>query len=100
MEVTTRGETINVLDGQETIQGMECIRIKTESKSTVKGSGKNMGQDIKIDGDTKASSTWYFAFRKGTFVKASIKEDANMKINLGAMGAQTTKSSTTVELVK
>ena len=102
LELTTRGETTSVLDGLETIQGMECIRIKSDSKSTVKGSGKTMEQDIKVDGEANASSTWYFAYKKGIFVKASLEEDANMKINLGTMGEmpQTTKSKTTVELVQ
>ena len=101
LELTTRGETTSVLDGLETIQGMECIRIKSDSKSTVKGSGKIKGQDIKVDGNVNASSTWYFAYEKGIFVKASLEEDADMKINLGTMEEmpQTTKSKTTVELV-
>ena len=102
LELTIKGETTNLVDGLETVQGMECIRIKTNSKNTIEGSGNTMGQDIKISGNTKASSTWYFAFKKGIFVKASLEEDINMKIKMGAMGEmpQTTKSKTTLKLVQ
>lgn len=102
IELTIKGETASVLDGMESINGMECVRIKAETKSTVQGSGSMMGQDIKISGDAKATSIWYFAYKKGIFVKASSEEDSTMKINLGAMGEmpQTTKARTTIELVQ
>ena len=102
IELAVKGESTSTLDGLETIQGMECVRINTRTKNRVEGSGNAMGQDIKISGDVKGSSTWYFAYRKGIFVKASVEEDASMKINLGAMGEmpQNTKAKTTVELVQ
>jgi len=102
IELTIKGETVSVLDGLETIEGMECVRIKGDTKSTVQGTGDMMGQEIKITGETKASSTWYFAYKKGIFVRESLEENSNMKINLGSMGEmpQTTEKKTTIELVK
>lgn len=102
LEITVKGESTSTLDGLETIQGMECVRINTRTKNRIEGAGNTMGQDIKISGDVKGSSTWYFAYRKGILVRASVEEDASMKINLGAMGEmpQNTKAKTTVELVQ
>ena len=102
IELSIKGETINVLEGLETIQGMECVRIKGDTKSTIQGSGDMMGQEIKITGEAKATSTWYFAYKKGIFVRALVEEDSNMKINLGSMGEmpQSTKAKTTIELVQ
>ncbi len=102
IELSINGETINVLEGLETIQGMECVRIKGDTKSTIQGSGDMMGQEIKITGEAKATSTWYFAYKKGIFVRALVEEDSNMKINLGSMGEmpQSTKAKTTIELVQ
>jgi hypothetical protein len=102
IELTIKGESISILDGLETVQGMECVRINTRTTNTVVGAGSTMGQDIKISGDVKGTSTWYFAYKKGVFVRSSVEEDASMKINLGAMGEipQTTKAKTTFELVQ
>ena len=81
---------------------MDCVRIKSNTKSTVEGSGNTMGQDIKITGDIKATSTSYFAYKRGISVKRRVEQDSTMKINLGAMGEmpQTVKETTTIELVK
>ncbi len=102
LELTIKGEMTSVLDGLETVNGMECVRIKSEIKSIVQGSGNTMGQDIKVSGDVKEISTWYFAYEKGIFVRASTEKDSNMKINLGAMGEmpQSTKEKTTIEFVQ
>jgi hypothetical protein len=101
IELTIKGETTSVLDGLETINGMECVRIKADTKSTVQGSGNTMGQEMKITGDAKATTTWYFAYKKGIFVRASVEEDSNLKINAGTMEIpQTTKAKTTIDLVQ
>ena len=102
IELAIKGEKTSILDGLETIAGMECIRIKSETKSAVQGSGNMMGQDIKIKGDKNEITTWYFAYKKGIFVRMTVEEDSSMKINLGAMGEmpQFTKAKTTIELIQ
>jgi hypothetical protein len=101
LELTIKGESTNVLEGLETIKGMECVRIKTQAESAVQGSGNMMGNDIKIKGDIKSTSIWYFAYKKGLFVKASGDEESDIKIEVGAMGEmpQVSKSKTEIDLV-
>jgi hypothetical protein len=101
LEITIKTDATNVLDGFETIKDMECVRIKTEAKSIIQGSGEMMGNKITVNGNAKSTSTWYFAYKKGLFIKASTDDEQNMKIELGAMGEmpQTVKTKGEVELV-
>ena len=85
ISVTMKGESSNVLEGIETIQGMECVKIKTRSKYAVEESGTQMGQALNLKGDGTSTSTWYLAYKKGLIVKLTSTDDANIKINLGAM---------------
>ena len=38
-----------------------------------------------ITGKINITSTWYFAVKKGIFVKSAGEENSNLKINMGAM---------------
>ena len=98
LELTLKGETTSVLEGLETIRGMECVRIKTQGKSTVEGSGNVMGNELNIKGDIDLTSTWYFAYKKGLFVKASAEEDADAIIEVGTMGEIPQVSKTNIEI--
>ena len=98
LNLTVKSETTHVLEGLETINGMECVKIKSQGKSTVEGSGNAMGTDLKVKGDVKSTTTWYFAYKKGIFVKASGEEDSNSKIDLGQMGEMPTVSKTKIKL--
>ena len=69
------------------------VKIKTLTKSAIEGSGTQMGQSLDIKGDGTATSTWYFAYKKGLFVKSTVNDESNLKINLGTMEIpQTTKT--------
>lgn len=98
--VAIKGEATSVLEGTETIQGMECVKIKTVTKSAVQGSGSQMGQELNLKGDTTATATWYFAYKKGLFIKMTSDEVSDIKINVGTMEIpQKTNAKTEVELV-
>jgi hypothetical protein len=64
---------VNTLDGFETIDGVECARIKTESKGTLKGNLEEGGASLALDGTTTATTTWYFAIKQGFLVKSDSK---------------------------
>ncbi len=98
IDMTVKGESTSVLEGLETIKGMECVRIKTQGKSTLEGSGNMMGTDLVIKGDINSTSTWYFAYKKGLFIKASVDEDSDIKIEAGAMGEIPQVSKTKIEI--
>ena len=98
LEFTYKVETTSVLEGLETVKGMECVRIKTQGKSTVEGSGNVMGNELNIKGDVDSTATWYFAYKKGLFIKASSEQDADMIIEASTMGEIPQVSKTKVEL--
>ena len=64
---------VNTLDGFETIDGVECARIKTESKGTLKGNLEQGGASLTLDGTMTATATWYFAIKQGFLVKSDTK---------------------------
>ena len=98
--VTHKGEATSVLEGIETIQGMECVKIKTHTKFAVEASGTQMGQALNYKGNTTATTTWYFAYKKGVLVRSTSDADEDIKINSGAMEIpRTTKGKVETELV-
>jgi hypothetical protein len=64
---------VNTLDGFETIDGIECVRIKTDSKGTLKGNLEQGGASLALDGTTASTTTWYFAIKQGFLVKSDSK---------------------------
>lgn len=70
LEINIKTETINKLEGQEVVAGMECLKITSKSKGVIDGKGERMGMGMHMEGDMDVTSTWYFAYKLGTFVKA------------------------------
>ena len=70
MDITVVIESNNSLEGYQTINGSECLIIKTKSTGTLDGTGSMMGADMTFEGDTEGESTWYFDYKKGIFVKS------------------------------
>jgi hypothetical protein len=101
LEVTTKGEATSILEGLETINGMECVRIKSTTKGKVQGSGEMMGSELNVEGEVKSLSTWYFAYKEGLFIKASVEQDTDVKITAGTMGEipQSSKMKLEIELI-
>jgi hypothetical protein len=97
---TMKGETTSVLEGVEIIKGMECVKIKSHTKLAGEGSGTVMEQAWNLIGDVASTSTWYFAYKKGMFVKGTINADGDLKVTGGAEEMPlTAKGKTDVELV-
>lgn len=71
MDITVVIESDNTLEGFETINGSECLTIKTKSTGTLDGTGSMMGSDMTFEGDLEGESTWYFDYKKGIFIKSS-----------------------------
>jgi len=75
-EGTNRSETLinldilNTLEGFETVDGMECVRIKAEFTGTVEGKSEpEPGVELVSEGEVKGTDIWYFAYKEGIFVK-------------------------------
>jgi len=71
MDININVESINTLEAKETVADIECFKITTKSKGTLDGEGQQMGMDLTFEGDLEGKSTWYFAYKKGIFVKSS-----------------------------
>lgn len=70
MDVTTVTTAVNKLEGYETVDGFECLKIVTKATGSVQGSGEQMGGTMDMEGDLETETTWYFAYKNGTFVKS------------------------------
>ena len=98
--LTIKGEAVNVLEGVETVQGMECVVIKTRTENAIEGSGSQMGMELKIKGTSKRTATLYFAYKEGMLVKIKNDESSKIDIDAGTMVIpQTSESKSEVELV-
>jgi len=97
-----KAESINTFDGFETVQGMECVRIKSQVKGTYYGTGKLEGQDFKASGeDSDGTMTWYFAYKKGIFVKSIMESIGTMEATHGPLKMPSMiKTKMTIELVQ
>ena len=63
--------TINTIEGLETVEAIECLKITSKITFTIEGLGKQMGADITLEGDGEGTSVWYYAFQDGIFVKST-----------------------------
>jgi hypothetical protein len=63
-----RLESVNTLEGFETIDGRTCARIKADVTGRLEGTGKEGAMDLVFDGDIKATDIWYFDYQQGVFV--------------------------------
>ncbi len=64
-----RGINVHTMEGIETVNGMECIKFTTKITNTVEGKVKQGEAEVTMNGESTGTSTWYFAYKKGIFVK-------------------------------
>lgn len=95
--------SINTLQGLATINGLECVKIEAKTTGTLDGTGQQMGADLTFKGDITGTSTWYFAYKIGVFVKMTANSATKSTIDVSARNMtipMTTDSSATIELIK
>ncbi len=79
-------ENLNTLQGFAPVNGMECVKIVAAVKGSMGGSGYQNGADMKFSGEIKATDTWFFAYKKGIFVKSA--SDGTINSNIAVSGPQ------------
>lgn len=86
-KINTRLEYIYTLEGFETVDGLECVRITGKMTGTMEGKGSQMGSDYTLSGLLKGMSTWHFAYKEGGLVNLGIKltGDVDIKSAMGSM---------------
>lgn len=75
-------ESVNTLEGYETVNGLECVRVKIAITGFLEGGGEQDGVEISSIGEIKATGTWYFAYKEGIFVKMTTEGVGKITINL------------------
>jgi hypothetical protein len=86
-------QSLNTLEGWETIDGMECARITAKVTGTISGTGKQQGMDTSTDGTSKGKDVWYFAVKEGIFVKST--SELTTEVTTSLTGAQSMTIPTT-----
>ncbi len=69
VDVNLNFDSLNTLEGFETVNGLECVKITAAVTGTLEGEGKEGNVDLTFVGNIEGSGTWYFAYKKGLFVK-------------------------------
>ena len=78
--------SVNTLQGFETVDGHECVKVTAKSTGKLDGEGEQMGANLYFEGDIETKDVWYFAYKEGIFVK-SISEGMT-EGNVAVTGAQ------------
>lgn len=84
MKMNVNSDGKHTLEGLETIDGIECLKISSKTTGVMDGAGQTMGMDMNFEGDLEGKSTWYFAYKKGTFVK--VEEEGFMEGTIAISG--------------
>ena len=84
MDITTHVKSENTLQGYETINGKECLKMSTVSEITLDGSGSMMGSDMTFEGDIESTSTWYYDYKNGLYIKQ--KTEAVLEATIAISG--------------
>ena len=88
-EVLLSFESVNTLEGFETVDGMECIKVTAKLTGTLDGKGEQMGVEMSFKGDIQGTETWYFAYKEGIFVKGIMTAHTRATITTSGIQAMT-----------
>ena len=69
-QIIINAKNANTVDGFETVEGIECARIKTAVTGTLAGNLEQGGVGLTLDCKLEGSGTWYFAVKEGFLVKS------------------------------
>ncbi len=85
LDVTVKSKNTHTLQGMENVDGLECLKISTAVHSDITGTGVQDGNDLDFIGTAEATGTWYFAYKKGMFVKS--ESTSEMEGNIDVSGS-------------
>lgn len=71
MDVLIVSESLNVLEGFETINGRECAKVAADVDGTVTGEGMQGGANLNFEGTMSGKEVWYFDYTDGILVKST-----------------------------
>jgi hypothetical protein len=71
MNIRMDVQYVSTLEGFETVELMECARIRSQVTATISGTGNQEGMDMAIAGTGKGTDLWYFAIKEGIYVRST-----------------------------
>lgn len=82
MSMKTIDNSVNKLEGFETVNGIQCAKITSQHSGTMSMTVQNQGMDIFIKGPYTGTSECLFAFKEGYFIKyvSATKVNGNIDI--------------------
>lgn len=89
MEMTIKTESTNIIEKLEIVDSMECLKINSQSTGTLDGAGQQMGMDMVFEGDLESTSTWFFAYKKGIFIKMTSEQFVEATIAVSGQTSMT-----------
>lgn len=87
-------DSVNTLEGFETVDGMECARISAKNTGTITGTGSQQGQELQFSGTLTGSDTWFFAVKEGLYVRSKGESGGDMTIAVAGMTIPATQTIT------
>jgi hypothetical protein len=76
-------EKTSILEGFETIDGIECVRIRTNMNGTLERVGEKMTRAPEMTARFDGSGVWYFDHAKGLLVRAEMTLRGNGEMQTG-----------------
>jgi hypothetical protein len=73
----------HVLSGFETVDDLECAKVVTEITGSVDGEGEQGGVSVNFSGGFEGTDVWYFAYKRGLFVKSTSDGIVDLEITVG-----------------
>jgi hypothetical protein len=75
-------ESVNTLEGFETVDGMECARIGSKITGTISGRGNQDGADLAFEGTIEGADRWRFAVKEGLYVDSTSESVTKMTVSV------------------
>jgi hypothetical protein len=89
MTMTTIDNTINKLEGFETVNGIECAKISSQHSGKISMKIQNQGNDLSIKGPFTGTSEFLFAVKEGYFIKMTSATKVNGNLEMTSPQAMT-----------
>lgn len=91
------------LEGFETVEGYECVRIEVKTQGTYEGTIEQQGMELLSEGELAGSGTLYFAYKEGIFVKMTSDGTSDGMIIVSSQGLeipQTQEIKSEIKLIR
>ena len=89
MTMTTIDNTINKLEGFETVNGIECAKISSQHSGKISMKIQSQGNDLSIKGPYTGTSEFLFAVKEGYFIKMTSATKVNGNLEMTSPQAMT-----------